>query len=76
MRQAKIDRSNAETQAIRMKPLVEIQAKEFLSIAETCLLLGLSERTLYRLLQSGRIPATKMGRRTVIKRTNLESLFS
>lgn len=76
LRQAKIERSNAETQAIRNKPLVEIQAKEFLSIAETCLLLGLSERTVYRLLQNGRIPATKMGRRTVIKRTNLESLFS
>src|SRR5215218_4095806 len=70
LRQGKIEQSNAETEAIRGKPLEEIKAKDFLSIAETCTLLGLSRRTVFRLTQSGRIPATKMGRRTVIKRAN------
>ena len=75
VRQAKINHSEAETTATRNKPLAEIQAKEFLSIAETCALLGLSRRTVFRLLQSGRIPAAKFGRRTIIKRANLEALF-
>lgn len=76
IKQAKIERSNAETEAIRRKPIEQLQAKDFLSIAETCALLGLSRRTVFRLMQSGRIPTTKMGRRTVIKRASLESLFA
>ena len=75
-RQAKIEKSNAETQAIRNRPLEELQAKDFLSIAEACALLGLSKRTVFRLLQSGRIPAAKFGRRVIIKRTDLEQLFA
>ena len=75
-RQAKIEQSEAETTATRNKPLIEIQAKEFLSVAETCVLLGLSRRTVFRLLESGRIPAAKFGRRTIIKRAGLENLFS
>ncbi|MFP5265561.1 MAG: helix-turn-helix domain-containing protein [Blastocatellia bacterium] len=75
MRQAKIEESNAETQAIRNKPLEDLRTKDFLSIAETCALLGLSERTVFRLLQNGRIPASKFGKRTIIKRADLEQLF-
>jgi len=76
LRQAKIERSDAETREITNRPLVELQAKEFLSIAETCTLLGVSRRTLFRLLQSGKIPAAKLGRRTIIKRASLEGLFA
>ena len=76
LRQAKIEQSNTETQTIRNKPLAELQEKEFLSIAETCALLGLSRRTAFRLIQSGRIPAAKFGRRVIIKRTDLEQLFA
>jgi excisionase family DNA binding protein len=76
MRQAKIEESNAETQVIRNKPIEELRAKDFLSIAETCTLLGLSERTVFRLLQNSRIPASKFGRRTIIKRADLEQLFA
>src|SRR5215216_1177054 len=64
-RQAKIEQSEVEIEAIRKEPLAMLQAKEFLSIAETCALLGLSRRTVFRLLQSGRIPAAKFGRRTI-----------
>jgi len=54
--------------------MAELQEKAFLSIAETCALLGLSRRTAFRLMQSGRIPAVKLGRRTIIKRASLEAL--
>ncbi len=74
-RQAKIEHSEAETKAIRNKPLAEIQAKDFLSIAETCGLLGISQRTVFRLLKAGRIPSAKLGRRTIVRRGSLEKLF-
>ncbi len=66
LRQAKIQKSNSETQAARSKSVEELKAKEFLGIDEACTLLGLSRATVFRLLQSGKIQATKLGRRTII----------
>jgi excisionase family DNA binding protein len=76
IRQAKIERSETETQAVRHQALEELRTREFLSIAETRALLGLSRATVFRLLQSGRIPSAKLGRRTIIKRADLEGLFA
>jgi excisionase family DNA binding protein len=53
----------------------KIQDKDFLSISETCELLGASRMTLYRQIKSGTISAAKIGRRTIIKRTEIEKLF-
>lgn len=44
-KKAKIQISNKETKAIRLKPIEELKAKEFLNISETCRLLGLSRWT-------------------------------
>jgi len=52
-----------------------LKDKEFLSIAETCLLLGASRMTIYRLSISGVIKVAKIGRRTIIKRTEIDKLF-
>ena len=76
LKKAKIERSEAETQATRLKTVEEIKAKEFLSVMDTCKLLGLSRRTVFRLLKSKTIPSSKLGRRTIIKRADLESLFA
>lgn len=43
----------------------EIKRKEFLSIKEAHILLGLSERTFYRLIKTGTINSTKLGKRTI-----------
>lgn len=50
-------------------------AKEFLSIKEAAALIGVSERTLYRLMESGSLEANKIGRRTIIRRTAIDKLF-
>lgn len=50
--------------------------KEFLSIKETCQLLGTSRMTLYRQIKSGNIQAAKVGSRTIIRRTEIEKLFT
>lgn len=74
-KKAKIESSIEETQAIKLKPIVELMTKEYLSISETCQLLGLSRWTVWRALKSNQIAATKIGRRTIIKRSHLEKLF-
>lgn len=53
-----------------------VKEKEFLSIEEVCQLLGTSRWTIYRLIADSKLPAAKIGRRTIIKRTNIDNLFA
>ncbi len=53
-----------------------IKQKDFLSIKEAYTLLGVSERTFYRLMKEGTILATKLGGRTIIKRSIIDNLFA
>ena len=53
----------------------QVKEKDFLSIAETCKLLGASRMTLYRQIKNGNIQASKIGRRTIIKRSAIDKLF-
>ncbi|HCE57071.1 MAG: helix-turn-helix domain-containing protein [Draconibacterium sp.] len=53
-----------------------IQQKDFLSIKEAYTLLGISERTFFRLLKTGTIPAARLGGRTIIKRSIIDKLFA
>jgi excisionase family DNA binding protein len=50
--------------------------KEFLSIKETCQLLGISRRTVYRMFDRGELKAGKAGTRRIIRRTEIDKLFT
>ncbi|MFZ4399912.1 MAG: helix-turn-helix domain-containing protein [Bacteroidales bacterium] len=52
-----------------------IQLKEFLSVEETATLLGASRSTIQRLITKGSIKIAKLGRRTIVKRTEIDKLF-
>ena len=52
-----------------------IKDKIFLSISETSRLLGASRMTIYRQIKQGAIKTGKIGRRTLIKRSEIEKLF-
>ncbi|MGQ1910974.1 helix-turn-helix domain-containing protein [Marinifilum sp. RC60d5] len=56
--------------------LESAKQKEFLSIKEAYTLLGISERTFYRVMKDGTIPTTKFGRRTIIKKSDIDKLFT
>ncbi len=55
--------------------LSQLRDKEYLSIADTCQLLGTSRMTIYRQIKNGYINAVKIGRRTIIKKSDIEKLF-
>lgn len=74
-KEEKIGQSNQETLAVKTAPIKTIQEQDFLNIQETCELLGISRMTLYRMIKDGRIKATKIGRRTIIARKNINHLF-
>lgn len=74
MRDEKITKTiETENQKRPYNPVVK--DKEFLSISEVCMLLGASRWTIYRLVESGKVKAAKLGRKTLIKRVEIDNLF-
>jgi excisionase family DNA binding protein len=55
--------------------LTVIQQKQFLDIQETCVLLKCGESTLRKLISKGDIPTLLIGRKHIIRRTDIELLF-
>jgi excisionase family DNA binding protein len=51
-------------------------AKLFLSKDETAELLGVSSKTIYRMIKRGELNAKKLGRRVVISRKDIDNMFS
>lgn len=78
-REEKLQQHNTTKKVVHLQlPDVDfgvLSTKEFLSIKETSVLLGLSERTLYRMMANGTLPARKLGRRTILKRSDINQLL-
>ena len=75
-RDIKVEKSIIQTKAIITKPIEHIQVKEFLSIEETCQLLGVSRWTIWRAIKNKEIKATQIGqKRIIIKRSEIDRLF-
>ena len=67
--------SNKETQRVISKPFNELTVKLFLSIQETSTLLGVSRRTIYRLMEKEKLNVGKIGSRSIIQRSDIDKLF-
>jgi excisionase family DNA binding protein len=76
LKTAKIEASDNETQRIRKKPIEDLKAKEFLTITETCRLLSISRWTVWRSIKRNELKAGKIGRKTLIKRSEIDNLLS
>ena len=75
-RNQNIVQSNALTVQTLSASVIALQTKEFLSISEACQLLNISRWTLSRAINDGRLNAVRLGRRIVIKRTDIDLLFN
>lgn len=71
-RDEKLGISNKETYQMVYTPIEVLKEKPFLSITETTQLMGISRRTLYRMIERGVIKYSKFGRRTIISRAELD----
>lgn len=54
---------------------IDLKNKEYLSITETALLIGISRRTVYRLISNKKLTSYKIGNRTILKRVDIDKLF-
>ena len=76
-RAVKIENSNRETQRIKSQPIVELRAKEFLSVTQVSKLIGCSRQNVYNLINTGKLKATNiLLKKTIVKRSDLDKLFT
>ena len=75
-RKAKIEKSNEQVQLVKSKPVEDLKSKAFLSIADTSKLLGISRRTIYRMIERGEMIIAKAGRRSILRRSDIDNLFN
>ena len=60
-----------------LQPLQELQSKAYLSISETATILGLTRMSIYNLIYSGKLRASKLsGRLTLIRKEDIETMLS
>lgn len=74
-REESIEKSNKEVEQIKNAPFETLKSKEFLSLSECATLIGVSRRTIYRLIEKDIIKPTKLLGRTIIPRKIIDSLF-
>lgn len=75
-RNQNIEKSVVETvQTISVKK-TELQAKEFLTIKEAGELLNVSRWTISRAIAAERLKAARMGNRVIIRRKDIDELFT
>lgn len=75
-REQKVEKSVTET--VREVSIVktELQAKDFLTVNEASELLNVSRWTISRAIADSRLKAVRMGRRVIIRRTDIDQLFN
>ena len=75
-RNQNIEKSVAETVQIISVKKTEIQAKDFLTINEASELLNVSRWTISRAIAANRLNAIRMGSRVIIRRKDIDELFT
>ena len=76
VRQNKIRVVNEQVDQLKKAPIDLLQQKDYLSVKEATLLFGVSSRTIFRLLKSGKVSCAKLGSRTILRKLDFEALFS
>lgn len=74
-RKERIESSEVETRQTIRRPVVEIQAKDYLSVEDVCDLFGVSRSTVWRLCKAKRVKSAKIGRKRFILRASIDLLF-
>ena len=75
-RQRNIDASNLETNKAISIPYEILNSKPFLNVTEVSKLIGVSSRTIFRLIKIGKLSIKKVGRRTLITKEEIKRYFS
>ena len=73
----KITCENVEARSRQKAKIEKLDGKEYLSVAEAGVLLGVTTRAIYYLIERGTLPASKLSNRwTVIRRSDIDSMLN
>lgn len=73
LRQRNVQQSERETEA---KPLSQLKDKDYLTVSEAAIILGLSRKSAYNLIYKGVLRATRFSEKlTIIRRSDIEAMF-
>jgi excisionase family DNA binding protein len=75
-RAEKIEDAKEETKQTIQQPIIQIQAKEFLTVAEVSQILNLSRTTIWRLIKKERLKVSKLGKRIIIRKSDIIQLLN
>ena len=67
---------NFPTQSAQTNHFISLKDKEFLGVQEAATLLGPSRWTIQRMIQRAELKVAKIGKRTIIARTDINNLFN
>ena len=68
----KSDLKNSKSQSMNMEKL---KSKIYLSIAEVCLLVGMSDSTIRKFVKEGRLKTIRLGKKHLILKSQIENLM-
>ncbi|MEC4005885.1 helix-turn-helix domain-containing protein [Flavobacterium sp. SUN052] len=72
----KIEKSNVETKNNQIGSIIDINSKDFLRVKEVAVLLNMSSKTIYRLIEQKEINAINFStRKTLVRRKDIETYF-
>ena len=59
-----------------VEPVMELQQQEYLTFAKAALLLGCTRQYVYKLVEQGKLPASRLSSRmALIRRSDIEKMF-
>ena len=68
----KSDLKNSKSQSMNME---ELKSKIYLSIAEVCLLVGMSDSTIRKFVKEGRLKTIRLGKKHLILKSQIDNLM-
>lgn len=73
-REEKINNAIEVEKEKNAEPLINLKHKEFLTIGEVCTLLSISRWTVWRAIKNNTLKSSKIGRRVIIKKSDIDNL--
>jgi len=67
-----LDLKNSKSESMNME---ELKSKIYLSIAEVCLLVGMSDSTIRKFVKEGKLKTIRLGKKHLILKSQIENLM-
>jgi excisionase family DNA binding protein len=75
-KEEKIEQSNLETATVLNQAWANASQKDYLNVKETCVFMGISRTTLWRLIKKDSLGVKNIGRKKIFRKSELETFLN